>query len=96
MNRKDYSKAVLEHALAAFTPETEREVEEVLQDEFTAFSRLIYMLRKTSFKVYDKAGHPATKKDLAAAVLYAAAALYEWEKSRPGMVSTDNLWKSTD
>jgi hypothetical protein len=96
MNMTDYGKVAVEYALRALTDETEHEVLGILQDGYTSFHQLLGRLNATAFSIRNGNGFPAMREDLAAVVLYAAAIIYEWEKSRPGMVSTDNLWKSTD
>jgi AMMECR1 domain-containing protein len=78
----DYSKAAIDHALTALSVETEQEVEEILQDSYTAFFKLNDILHKMTFRLRDTAGLPEMREKLAAVVLYAATMLYEWDKSR--------------
>jgi hypothetical protein len=79
----DYSKAAVEHALTVLSVETEQEVEMALQDGYAAFYQLNHALYKKAIGLRYKPIYQGTREDLAAVVLYAAAMLYEWDKSRP-------------
>jgi hypothetical protein len=80
----NYSKEAVEYALKVISEETEEKAEEILRDSYTAFSRIDGILRDKIFNLRKIAGCPAMRAELAAIVLYAAAALYEWDKSSSG------------
>jgi hypothetical protein len=86
---KNYAKEAVEHALAALTPETENDVEEIVQDGYTAFFRLISDLAhrerysRIGFENYQAHGYPTMREDMTAIMLYATAIVYEWDKNHP-------------
>jgi hypothetical protein len=86
----DYSKKAAEHALTAVTVEAEREVEKIVQNDFTAYYELAADLsfRSRNFRMgIDKNMTPANpwiRENLAAIVLTAAAMIYEYDKRLSG------------
>jgi hypothetical protein len=86
----DYSKTVIEHSLTALTEKSKKEVQERLQDSYTAFFRLKKILERDMNSLYHGYGHPeGMREDMAAIVFCAAAMLYEWDKTRlpPSLIS---------
>jgi hypothetical protein len=77
---------VVEHALTALSEETKKEVEEILRkDSYVPFLQLVRILKEKAKLQYYYNG--ITRKSLAATVLCAASALYEWDKARETLLS---------
>jgi hypothetical protein len=91
----NYNKTAVEHALEVLAPEVGKEVEQIVEDKYSAlalYDSIQDLDRQINMFLHrDGKGYSGKRENLAAIVLCAAVALYEWDKTRSTLPIMDKV-----